>query len=95
MNNRTLTKVKKALETVTNVTDIRKDGKYVEVSVSPTVFERDSSLYVSAEDGYGFADAYGEFRGGYQWIDPRLVDIAKANGCYWEWVNAGCIVLAD
>jgi hypothetical protein len=53
----------------------------------PAVFVRDSGLFVSAEDGRGFADYYGEFRGNYAWIHPELERIAKAHGGYWEWEN--------
>lgn len=53
---------------------------------------------VSAEDsteyGLPLADYYGEFRGGYPWIDPLLVDAAEALGGYWEWINPGVIALA-
>ena len=63
-----------------------------EQKVFPTVFERDGKLIVSAEDGGYFADYYGEYRGGYSWIDPRLEEAAKKLGMYWEWENPGCIV---
>jgi hypothetical protein len=59
--------------------------------VLPTIFERDGTLFVSAEDGGYFADYYGEYRGGYPWIDPRLESAATKAGFYWEWENPGCI----
>jgi len=60
-----------------------------------TAFERDGLLFVSAEDGQGFADYYGQFTGGYPYIDERLEKFAEKHGCYWEWQDAGCIVLAN
>jgi hypothetical protein len=62
-------------------------------NVNPTVFIRDGVLHVSAEDGKPWADYYGEYRGGYAWINPTLEAWAKANGMYWEWQNPGCIAL--
>lgn len=94
MNKRTLNKVKKALEAVTNVVSTR--GK--DATVSPTVFIDDRGmLHISGEDGYMFIDYYGEFRGGYPWIDPRIEEVAKAHvdGGYWDWDNPGSIVLVD
>ena len=38
-------------------------------------------------------DYYGEFRGGYPWIDPKLEKLANDNGYYWEWENAAVISL--
>lgn len=58
---------------------------------SPTVFRRNDSIFVSAEDGGYFADYYGEFRGRYPWIHPILETWAKSHGGYWEWENPGCI----
>lgn len=67
--------------------------RYQPAMIRPTVIIRNEILYVSAEDGNYFADYYGEFRGGYPWIDPRLEAFAKRNGGYWEWENPGAIVL--
>ena len=61
---------------------------------SPTLIERGNLILVSAEDGNYFADYYGEFSGGYPWVDPKLEDWAETNGYYWEWENAGAICLA-
>ena len=95
MNKRTLTKVKKALEGIKNEDfGMRMDHEEPDL-VSPTVFERDGMLHVSAEDGHRFVDYYGEFRGGYPYIDPRLEEVAKTHGCYWEWCNPGSICLVD
>lgn len=40
-------------------------------------------------------DYYGEFRGGYPWISPELVNWAEKRGGYWEWQNSECIVFAQ
>ena len=52
-------------------------------------------LNVSAENGDGAADYYGEFRGGYPFIEPKLEAWAKKRGGYWEWVNPGCIAFYE
>lgn len=63
---------------------------------SPTVFENDKSvIHVSAEDGGNFADYYGEYRGGFPWIHPLLIEWAKKRNMYWEWENPGCIGLYE
>lgn len=59
----------------------------------PTTFIKDGTLFLSTEDGKLFADFYGEYRGGYDWIDPRLVKWATKKRAYWEWQNAGCVAL--
>lgn len=48
---------------------------------------------VSAEYGDDAADYYGEFRGGYPWINPKLEELAENLQCYWEWMNPGAIAL--
>lgn len=72
---------------------------------APTVFLREgdkkSTVLVSAEDGKSFADFYGEFRGGYPWIHPSLEKWANDMGqemgrkFYWDWENAGCLILCE
>lgn len=67
----------------------------VECDLNPTVIECDDRVLVSAEDGKGLADYYGEFRGGYPYIHPTLEAWAKKRGMYWEWENPGCIMLVE
>lgn len=55
--------------------------------------ERGALAMVSAEHGDGAADYYGEFRGGYPYIDPALEKFAEKHDAYWEWVNPGLIAL--
>jgi len=97
MDKRTVNSVKKAIQAVKNVVDVRDPtGKCVEATISPSIFIDDRGLlHISGEDGYMFVDYYGEFRGGYPWIDPRLEEIAKAHHCYFEWDNPGSICLVD
>lgn len=52
-------------------------------------------VHVSAECGDDAADYYGEFRGGYPWINPKLEELARKFDIYWEWDNPGSIVLID
>lgn len=76
---------------------IIEDGKPVfQNHVAPTVFERDGLVFISAEDGKGFADYYGEYQATEApYIHPELEAIAKNHGGYWEWENPGCIVFAN
>ena len=64
----------------------------ITVYIKPLAFERDGMLCVSAENGDGFADYYGEFRGGTPFIHPDLEKWAADHGGYWEWENPGCII---
>lgn len=67
-----------------------------DIRVRPSVFPGGDSgaiVRVSAEDGLGFADYYGEYRGGYPWIAPALESFATARGLIWEWINPGAIGL--
>lgn len=62
--------------------------------VVPTTYIRDDGmLCISAEDGKDSADYYGEFRGGYPWINPALESWAEKRGYNWQWENPGAIVL--
>jgi hypothetical protein len=58
----------------------------------PESFIRNGQLTISAEAGDGFADYYGEYQGGMQYIDPKLEKWAAKKGGYWEWENPGTIV---
>lgn len=51
-------------------------------------------ILVSGEEGDDSCDYYGEFRGGYPWINPKLEKLAKDVGAYWEWEHPGAIALA-
>lgn len=48
---------------------------------------------VSAENGDDAADYYGEYRGHYCWINPKLEALAQKYDAFWEWENPGCIAL--
>lgn len=83
---------------MTNKTIISRLRKIKRCGKNPTVFEfSDGGIGVSAEDGGDFADYYGEFRGGYQWICPELENFVKSlgKGYYWEWENPGCLRLSQ
>lgn len=59
----------------------------------PKTFVRDGLLFVSAEDGNNFADYYPEMSDD-PYIDPRLEKMADAYNTYWDWEDAGSIVLS-
>jgi hypothetical protein len=48
---------------------------------------------ISLEHGDDAGDFYGEYRGGYPWINPKLEQLARSNDAYWEWINPGHIGL--
>ena len=58
-------------------------------------FDGEYGLSIERDTYVDALDYYGEYTGGYPWINPVLVKLAKDNGCYWEWVNPGAIVLAE
>jgi hypothetical protein len=56
---------------------------------APYVFERNGLIYVSAENGDNYADY-----DNYMFIDEKLEDLADSYDTYWDWENAGSIVLS-
>lgn len=57
--------------------------------------DEELAVFVSAEEGDDAADFYGEYRGGYPWINPKLEELAQEGSGRWEWVNPGCIGIYD
>lgn len=43
--------------------------------------------------GHDTFDYYGEYRGGYPWVNPILEKIANEKNLYWEWQDPSCIIL--
>lgn len=63
------------------------------------LFERNGTIYCDSEseNAYLFSDYYGEFRGNTMWVNPILEEWAVENfgeNAYWDWENAGCLVLS-
>lgn len=56
-------------------------------------FIRDGQLKCTSENGHDTCDYYGEYRGGYPWVNPVLEKLADELGFFWEWDNAACISL--
>lgn len=86
------------LPTLTATNFIRNSGgglDLVEVEVEPYSFIRDGNLFVSTENGDDAGDYYGEYRGGFPWINPKLEDWARERNSYWEWQDGGTLVLAN
>lgn len=93
-------------ETEFELSEDRYNGKFDEImsdlksvrggldNGAPNVFVKDNLIHVSAEDGQYFADYYGEYSGGYPKIDDSLEALADKYDCYWEWEDAGSIILA-
>jgi antirestriction protein len=55
---------------------------------APYVYQRDGYIYVSAEEGDNYADY-----DNYLYIDEKLEDFADKYDTYWDWENAGAIIL--
>jgi hypothetical protein len=68
----------------------------------PVCFKRDDRIIISTETTYkarldgcdedfdlAVADYYGEYRGGYPWIDPKLEKYCEDNDLFVEWENVG------
>ncbi len=95
MNIKKLARIKMRLDAIRNPAWDRKLRALVDDAAAPTVLVQDGTLILSAEDGHGFADFYGEFSGGYPTIDPRIQQVAADEGCFWEWRDPGSLVLAE
>jgi len=67
-----------------------KDGEIIDVFKRPHAFIKDGTLIISAENGDGLADYYGEFEDG-PYIHPDLEAWAEENGGMWEWESPGAI----
>ena len=55
---------------------------------APYVYQRDGYIYISAEEGDNYADY-----DNYLYIDEKLEDFADKYDTYWDWENAGAIIL--
>ena len=55
---------------------------------APKVFVKDNLIYVSAENGDNYADYYASM-----YIDEKLEAVADEYDTYWDWEDAGSIVL--
>jgi hypothetical protein len=85
-----LEKLQNNLPKLTNFKFVGSD--LVEVSTPPYSFIRDCKLFISGEEGDNACDYYGEYRGGYCYINPALEEYAAKNGGYFDWENPACIV---
>tara|TARA_R100001126_G_C4707929_1_gene93358 strand:+ start:131 stop:469 length:339 start_codon:yes stop_codon:yes gene_type:complete len=72
----------------------------IDIAVGDAVienYEHDDVSYIGISAEYNHTatsiDYYGEFRGGYSYINPSLEKWAEKKGLYWEWMNAAVIVL--
>lgn len=63
--------------------------------VHPAVTVRDGQTFVSAEEGDGLADYYGEFTGGHPFIHPALETWATEHDSFWDWADAGTLILSE
>jgi len=42
-------------------------------------------------DGLAAADYYGEYRGGYPWVNPKLEEVLGKSGYFIEWYDPGSL----
>ena len=85
-----LEKLQQKLPKLLNTKFVNKE--LVDVYEPPYSFIKDGNLYISGENGDNACDYYGEFRGGYPYINPALLEFAKKNKGIFEWENPACIV---
>lgn len=57
---------------------------------SKSIYIMDGTIQIDGEWGHDTCDYYGEFRGGYPWINPVLEKIAKKHNYIIEWENSAC-----
>jgi hypothetical protein len=70
---------------------IKKDLRKIKSGLDgkpPHVFEKDGFIYVSAEEGDGYADFFEYY------INKDLEKVANKYGAFWEWEDAGSIMFA-
>ena len=87
----TVSKLINSLPLIDGLEYIKGQG-YTSIKTKPHAFERDGHLFISTENGDSAADYYGEYRGGFPWINEELEAWAKKAGGYWEWQNPAAIV---
>lgn len=89
----------KAVRILQSLTVSGLDKEYNEapVALGKALIVRDDEILVSAEHEVSmyFADYYGEFRGGYPWINPALEKALEEIGCFLEWMNPGALVVCE
>jgi hypothetical protein len=93
MNIKKLEKLQKNLPKITNFKFV--GSEFVKVQEPPYSFIRDGSLFISGENGDNACDYYGEYRGGYCYINPVLEEFAAKNGGMFEFENPACIVFCE
>jgi hypothetical protein len=62
---------------------------------SSAFYVQDGAVRCTSENGHDVLDYYGEYRGGYPWVNPVLEKEAKKKGFFWEWQHPGAIVLTE
>lgn len=68
-----------------------------QIALGDALIIRDAEIIISAEheNSYCIADYYGEFRGGYPWINPKLEKALESIGCFLEWQNPGALQVCE
>lgn len=54
-----------------------------------------SAFYPDDDFALPVIDYYGEFRGGYPWIEPRIEQKAKELGLMLEWQNPAYLIICE
>jgi hypothetical protein len=66
------------------------DGRYVVTSECSAIYPKDEQDEV-VSISLPVVDYYGEYRGGYAWIHPKIIRKAQEMRLHIEWENAACI----
>lgn len=89
-------KLEKKLPLIDSYEWSKEQNDLVETRIQPQSFVCDRGrLHVSAENGDGLVDYYGEFRGGYPYINKDLIAWAEKQGMFWDWDSPGSICLCE
>jgi len=83
-------KAKQLIDTLPTI-DGAKPHAYMVVGFTDSLGVSEETIQVCDEHGDGLIDYYGDFRGGYPYVHPELVEWAANQGGYWEWEHPGAI----
>ena len=84
-------KLAKAFSSLQIDSFVWKGTTLVDAKTSPTVIPCADGIFISAEDGKGLADYYGEGVGGYPWIHRDLETLAEELDVLIEWQDPGTL----
>ena len=67
-----------------------KIARSMKYNYTKSIYMMEGTIQIDGEYGHDTCDYYGDFRGGYSWINPTLERLAKEAGFMIEWENPAC-----